>query len=101
MYNVGDRVIVRDDLKAYHTQGYKMTSGPNKGFRVAATDLMVEYAGQEVTIAAVCDREHWAYGTYLVDETDDRVVWTDEMFSGLAGPTWDAESITDLAQLFQ
>lgn len=99
-YDVGDRVIVRDDLSAGDVS-YCMNSGPKNGFTVIATPPMKDCAGQEVTISGICDRDHWAYGAYLIEETGDAFVWTDEMFSGFAGQPWNAESIADMAQLFQ
>lgn len=100
MFHVGDRVIVRDDLRGGE-EDYHMLSGRRSGYSVIATYPMTQFAGQEVTITGIFDEDHWAYGTYAVDVTRDEYAWTDEMFSGLAAPTWDTESIADMTQLFQ
>ena len=69
-YQVGDRVVVRHDLK--EGKRYYMDDGDSCD---VATGEMVEQAGQTVTI-----RERLG-GKYHIKEC--RWYWTDDMFEGL------------------
>ena len=69
-YNVGDRVIVRKDLRYDETYG-----------EWNVTQDMAELAGKEVTIEAVDDDPFYGQH-YKVDKSIWG--WTDEMFSGFA-----------------
>lgn len=69
-YQVGDRVVVRHDLK----EGKRYYMGDGDSCDVATSE-MVELAGQTVTI---CERPG---GKYHIKEC--RWYWTDDMFEGL------------------
>ena len=69
-YKVGDKVIVRSDLKTFGEIG-ELYGG------YSATKTMIEFAGKVVTIAKVCD-DHYQ----IVEGDKDPYRWTDEMFSG-------------------
>lgn len=72
LYNVGDVVMVRDDLEEDEVYG-----------GCYATYEMAELAGCPVKISEVCGD-----GKYTVAETDEyNLIWTNEMFSGLAEQT--------------
>lgn len=75
LYQVGDRVIVRNDLN--QIERYYM-SGSREVSDIATRD-MVALRGQVVMISEICSS-----GKYRVRELQLRV-WTDEMFEGLYG----------------
>ncbi len=72
-YHIGDRVIVRPDLKREFTP-YAMFDD-SKCYNVA-TQNMVHLAGQEVVIEDYMGGQYKVAGLYEA--------WTDEMFAGLA-----------------
>lgn len=73
LYQVGDRVIVRNDLN--QTARYFM-NGSREVSDIATRD-MVALRGQTVTISEIVPN-----GKYRIRELAYRV-WTDEMFEGL------------------
>ena len=73
LYQVGDPVVVRNDLN--QTARYFMY-GSREVSDVATRD-MVKLRGQIVTISEICST-----GKYRVRELG-RCFWTDEMFEGL------------------
>ena len=73
LYQVGDRVIVRNDLN--QIERYYM-SGSREVSDIATRD-MVALRGQVVMISEICPN-----GKYLVRELGRRV-WADEMIEGL------------------
>lgn len=71
-YHIGDRVIVRPDLKIdTHYAMFDDSTCIN-----FATPNMVHLAGQEVVIEDYCGVQYRVTGLYEA--------WTDEMFAGLA-----------------
>ena len=68
-YKVGDKVVVRVDLKTFGEIG-ELYGG------YSATKTMIEFAGKVVTISKV-DYDH-----YKIEDDKGSYNWTDEMFSG-------------------
>ena len=68
-YKVGDKVVVRVDLKTFREIG-ELYGG------YSATKTMIEFAGKVVTISKV-DYDH-----YKIEDDKGSYNWTDEMFSG-------------------
>ena len=87
MYRVGDRVVVRPDLR----RGVRYYMD-NKDDWNSATEEMCAMAGKTVTI------ERTSAGQYSV--TGSVWHWTDEMFYGPEGDGFDASCAGDLAALF-
>lgn len=74
-YKVGDKVKIRSDLRA---DRYNMQSGDGLGWW--AVDMMLQYAGETVTIAEVKSFKGNPY--YKIEEHVFK--WVDGMFEGLA-----------------
>lgn len=73
LYNVGDAVVVKSNLRK--NVDYHMKSGPEVAYGYNnATDEMIELAGTVVHIAKQTG------GQYLIEEDDYSFCWTDEMF---------------------
>lgn len=68
LYNVGDKVIVREDLQ--EDEDYKMDNGSSD----CATLHMTTFRGRVVTISKSTE-----FG-YEIFEDNERWNWTDEMF---------------------
>lgn len=71
-YDVGDAVVVRQDLKM--GCNYFMESGPKEYAYNDIVDEMEEFKGKTVHIAAHDD------GQYRIVEDDEGWSWTDQMF---------------------
>lgn len=77
-YNVGDTVIVRDDLVEY-TVRYRMEHPDYDHPGYIVIPSMLEFAGKPVTISGV-----YKDGAAYDIEEDALCAYTDEMFVGLA-----------------
>lgn len=76
LYNIGDRVVVREDLSI---DGRYSNIG--REGELNATGEMIEYAGKTVTISLL---QQWSSGNiYYVAKELNGFVWSDEMFDGL------------------
>ena len=77
-YKVGDKVVVRTDLldmELYH-------NADNSACDIATED-MLEFSGQTVTITRISD--FWGNGKkYRLKEDEEKCTWTDEMFADKA-----------------
>lgn len=79
LYNVGDVVLVREDLKE---DSYKYEDTDVS--RLDAVEEMLQYRGMEVTIT---ERFHVLGGravAYNIAEDEDGWLWCADMFDGLA-----------------
>lgn len=84
LYNVGDVVLVREDLKE---DSYKYED--TNVSRLDAVEEMLQYRGMEVTITK---RFHVLGGravAYNIAEDEDGWLWCADMFDGLAGDNQD------------
>ena len=83
-YKVGDRVVVREDLR--HDVNYFMEDSHASD---VAVDTMLNFRGQVVTIG------DGRYDKYSIEECG--YSWTDEMFAGLESELFAAiASVDDL-----
>lgn len=76
-YKVGDKVIVRSDLKNDVSYGSQCT-----------VEEMMDYKGNVVTISEV------GQTCYQIEEDEEGWSWTDEMFEGLVEEELTAEEAT-------
>lgn len=84
-YKPGDKVIVARIIQG---KDYYMHSGPNmnyswqNGYGITITSSTIgqrkDLEGEAVTI-----KNHY-HNRYLIDEVNGRILWTDDMFLGLA-----------------
>lgn len=84
LYNVGDVVLVREDLKE---DSYKYEDTDVS--RLDTVEEMLQYRGMEVTIT---ERFHVLDGravAYNIAEDEDGWLWCADMFEGLAGDNQD------------
>lgn len=84
LYNVGDVVLVREDLKE---DSYKYEDTDVS--RLDTVEEMLQYRGMEVTIT---ERFHVLGGravAYNIAEDEDVWLWCADMFEGLAGDNQD------------
>ena len=84
LYNVGDVVLVREDLKE---DSYKYEDTDVS--RLDTVEEMLQYRGMEVTIT---ERFHVLGGravAYNIAEDEDGWLWCADMFDGLAGDDQD------------
>lgn len=84
LYNVGDVVLVREDLKE---DSYKYEDTDVS--RLDTVEEMLQYRGMEVTIT---ERFHVLGGravAYNIAEDEDGWLWCADMFEGLAGDNQD------------
>lgn len=90
-YQIGDRVIVRDDLEIgfimYYMENYDESTSPY-GWRLNVVEGMCEYFGEEVEIVGIGGEDDVLPGAYIIEHPvygrDDAHGWTDEMFEGYA-----------------
>jgi hypothetical protein len=71
-YDVGDAVVVRQDLKM--GCNYFMESGPSRCTYNIVVDEMKEFEGKTVHISGHID------GQYFIEEDNKSYAWTDQMF---------------------
>ena len=83
MLKVGDKVVIRSDLKLYEKYAMK---DKQDNCHIAVSE-MVSFGGKEVTIASVCE-EH-----YRIEEDRYSFCWTDEMFEDLKSNKRTVEAI--------
>lgn len=77
-YQVGDKVIVRDDLDC---TSYAMYDTDNPRTMVVV-DEMLSFRGREVTITKIADSYDGDF--YYIAEDEGDFFWSDDMFSGRA-----------------
>ena len=79
-YKIGDKVLVKNDLHEALTYGdsYKMRSGPRAGGWASCTKRHLSFAGAIVTIKS------YKTGGYHIAEALFSVLWTEDIFFGLA-----------------
>ena len=93
-YNVGDRVLVRDDLQSGE---YYYNDETDDG--MDATEEMANLAGTVVTISEIA--HNWSDRAYYhVEELGDRLFWSDGMFIGLAEDDNLSQSPMNIKQFF-
>lgn len=71
-YDVGDAVVVKQDLKT--GCNYFMESGPSRCTYNNVVDEMKEFEGKTVHISGHLD------GQYFIEEDNKSYAWTDQMF---------------------
>ena len=83
-YKPGDKVIVAritEGRDYYMHSGFQMDHPWQSGFGITVSSASIgrrkDLEGKAVTIL-----EHYR-NRYIIDETDSRVLWTDDMFVGL------------------
>ena len=77
-YKVGDKVLVRSDLKT-NGESYKMNDYKSGFGKYCTVVHMKEFFGKVVTITEVREQD-----CYRIKEDSEKWKWTDEMFIGLA-----------------
>ena len=77
-YQVGDKVIVRDDLSCIDYAMYD-TGNPRM---MIVVDEMCSFRGREVTITEITNTYEGDF--YHIAEDNGDFYWSDDMFSGLA-----------------
>lgn len=91
-YQIGDRVIVRDDLdlehfKMYFMEDYNLTGKNLMGWSLNIVAGMRKYFGEEVEIVGIWDEDSALEGAYIISHPvygEEGYGWTDEMFASLA-----------------
>lgn len=81
LYKPGDRVVVINEIR--EREEYYMRSGSPFPICVSESTIRARKAleGTVVTILEYCRNR------YIIKETDQKILWTDDMFVGLANET--------------